>query len=183
MPEKLLAIRRSIVPADHEKLRAYIPTTNHALADLQPKWRKRGTAGVTLLERGEYQRVAEYQRSLLATAKTDALARTINSDIIPRMPTEHRELEVPVTGVGFIGNGSFPGVAFLLESDTLMQERERITQLLEKMSGLKLFLRDFVPHFTIATIDKINAEERVLEVFEEIAPDSIRFQGVVATSN
>lgn len=57
----------------------------------------------------------------------------------------------------------------------MLAERERIDALLEKMGGMNLYLRDITPHVSVASIEAMNAEQRVLDAFEKIGPDSFRF--------
>ena len=179
----LLAVRRPLVLGDHQSLRENIPLTNHELSDLQPKWRKFGKAGLTLLERGEYDLVIQKSSSKLAKVKPDSLATTLNTVIVPKMPTESQALTVDVVGVDFVGKGKFPSIAFLLDAEQLQAERERITNLIDKMDGLNHRWRGFIPPVSVATIDQANADQRVLDVFQRIAPERLTLDPVLAVSD
>jgi hypothetical protein len=85
MKENLLDVRRKLVAGDHKALRDHIPSVNLVLPDLQPKWRKFGMAGISILEKREYQLAKEKRGSNLAIANAESLANVINRAIIPKI--------------------------------------------------------------------------------------------------
>lgn len=179
---RLVSIRRKLVPGQHQELRDHIPRINHKLSDLQPKWRRLGEASVTLLQRGEWDIAVNHQGSDLAKSKPDRIANTLNVSILPMMPTVTEDMEVDVLGVDFMGKGKYPSIALLLDPEILTPERTRITHLIRRINGVYTPFQDYTPHLSIATIDRMNAEPRVLEAFQEVVPPSVKLMGAVATA-
>ena len=177
---KLLTLRRELVTSDHQALRDHIPRVNHELSDIQPKWRRLGEAGITLFERGEFETAIHKPKSRLAQANPYTLATTFNTSIIPRMPTEPAQVNLSVSGIDFMGEGPYRSIAFLLDAEQVMDERERLLDILDKMNGLNLHWRSLKPHVSVATIDQANAEPRVVEAFESINPTELRFKPLIA---
>jgi hypothetical protein len=169
----LLVIRRQLVPSVHQKLRQHIPEMNHAMPELQIKWRRFGEVGVSLVERGEYQQAIEKPDSMLRQATAQRVETTINQKIVPIMPSEGTVIYPTVRGISFLGNGRFVSIAYILEPQPITDERQRFTQLLDKMNGVNSHWGDFIPHVSVATVDKINADQRILDAFQSITPNTL----------
>src|SRR5688500_8081940 len=79
---KLVRVERALSAVDHNSLRENIPAVNKSLPpSASLKWRALGKAGLTLLERGQYEKAQNIPGSLLAGKDPNTVAEAINTEI------------------------------------------------------------------------------------------------------
>jgi hypothetical protein len=175
---ELLSVSRSLNSHDHYVLRKYIPEINHKLPDhLSLKWRKVGETALTLIERGEYERALSKPRGNLKGLQPEEVLAIVEESI-RQMPGATRSLAAKTSGVGFIGQDRYVHVAYLLDEPGLADERNRLTDLIDELNGVNSRWRDFMPHVSIATVDRM--EESLLVHYEAIRPAELSFQPIQA---
>jgi len=170
-PDKLLSATRPLLPLEHDRLRKHIPTINR-LGDLGIKWHRLGETGVTLIERGIYQRALKMSGRLAVVSSAD-IVQEIQTTVVPTLPHGRDRLTIPVTNIDYFGEGPYKSIAYTLESDGLAIERSLITDWLDKRNGVNNDWGEFDPHVSIATIVAANANDDVLEAFWSISPQNI----------
>jgi hypothetical protein len=179
MSSPLLRISRQLLPSEHQALRNHIPEINR-LGDLGIYWRKLGETGVTLVERGQYQRLIEREQSQLARQSVGAVAAQCREGVLPGMPTRNQRLTAPVTAIDFLGEGPMWSIAYILESPMLHAERSHLTEQLNKLNGINTYWEDFEPHITLATIPAGNASDKILDAFDAFAPEKVTLLSATA---
>ncbi|HSX29456.1 MAG TPA: hypothetical protein VLE73_02755 [Candidatus Saccharimonadales bacterium] len=168
----LVSIRRPVINAEQAMLREHIPAVDR-LGHLGIKWRKMGEMGVTLLERGQYQRAAEKSQARLGALAAQDVATELNQSVLPKMPYGNYRFTAEVSNIDFMGQGRYLGIAYILDAPELVEQRDFITLDLDRRNGITAYWGDFEPHATVATIDHAYAKESVLEDFWEFAPETI----------
>lgn len=169
--EPLLTARRNILPIEHQQLRKHMPTINR-LGDLGIKWSTLGIPGVTMLERGIYQRALKAAGRLVGIS-TIEVAKEMNDSLLPRIATARERLSTDVINVDYFGQGRFPSIGYVIRHDALQEERTQLTTWLDQKNGLNNDWGAFDPHISVATIDANNATEAILEAFWDIHPAEI----------
>jgi hypothetical protein len=146
-----------------------MPAVNR-LGDLSIKWHKLGEAGVTIIERGLYQRAANKERGRLGAMATSEVVAKLNTEILPAMPHGNDRLNPSVVDVDFMGEGTYVSIAYIFDCPQLTEQWSYITDQLDRLNGVNSGWGDFEPHLSIATIEAINAEDAILNKFWEFAP-------------
>lgn len=178
MSSELISITRPLLPFDHNKLREHIPRTNR-LGELSIKWRRLGEAGITLLERGEYQKAAEGPYSRL-THISAVLAKASLEETVAAMEGGLERITVPVTNVDYMDSDNSPyvSIAYILDAKQVDHERQLTTNAIDKLSGTKPRWPTFESHVSIATIPRTNADPTILDEFWDFAPLELTFTGI-----
>lgn len=170
-PDSLLTIRRKILPIEHQQLRDHMPIINR-LGDLGIKWHRLGETGVTLIERGIYQR-AQKASGHLATVSAVEVAREINESVIQGIASASKRLVAGVTNVDYFGEGKFLSIAYTLEDDKLLQERSQLIDWLDRRNGINSDWEELDAHVSVATVDANNATNDILDAFWNIRPELV----------
>jgi len=170
MSEKLVTIRRPLALETHSGL--LIAAKAIEYYPEQVKLRSIGKAGLTLLERGQYQQMLDIPGSKLASVAPDAVAESINA-VIPKMPTEGSTFTPIVSRVDFIGERNIIQVALFLNREQLLDESLHIRSLLDRMNSRQSTGRSFIPHVSIASVGQVFADNAMLEQFKSLAPETI----------
>lgn len=177
MSEKLLAVRRQLLPVEHQTLRSHMSAINRECGDVSIKWFHQGKAACTIVERGEYQRASNKELARLSQIGAETvkarLCQAFND--AHQIPTAQERITAGVADVRFLGQGKFLRIALILESDKLMQERAGTTAFIDEQNGTNSYWGEYLPHLSLATIPKIHAEEDVLDAVWGIAPDELTF--------
>lgn len=171
-PNALITAQRKILPIEHQQLRQHMPAINR-LGDLGIKWRRLGETGVTVIERGIYQRAAKKAAGQLALFKTTEILEEINSALIPTIGSASDRLSTEVTTVDYFGEDRFVSIGYVVENGALEREQSQLTIWLDQKNGVNSDWGDFDPHVSIATIDANNATDAILDAFWNIHPASI----------
>ncbi len=167
----LLRVDRSLLASEHQQLRQHIPKTNR-LGDLSIKWRRLGEAGLTFVDRGEFQTMTTKKMSRLALGNTLEVAQKLNQGLFAQPPHADRVI-APVVNVDFFGEGPYRSIAYVLESEQLVDERSRIITELDRQNGVNGGWREFEPHVTLATIPSANMSDHILDAFWSFAPEEL----------
>jgi len=179
MSEKLITVKRSLLQIEHQRLRAHIPETNR-LGDLSIKWHRFGEAALTYIERGQYQRAAQKQYGKLQTNDIATIENKLNHEVLPAMPHGNDRITAPVVDVKFMGYGRYSSIAYMLDSDALIEQWRHLTSSLDSLNGVNSEWDDFEPHVSIATIESINESVEVLDTFYNFSPENFTLLKAVA---
>jgi hypothetical protein len=90
-------------------------------------------------------------------------------------------LVAPLKDVAFMGNGQFLSIAYILDAEQPVKERNRLTEYVDELSATTGVWSEFEPHVSVATIPDAYAEDRILDAFWEIAPRDLTFLAANAT--
>jgi hypothetical protein len=170
----LININRQLLPAEQQQLRTYMSEINR-MGDLGIKWRRLGEASVTLIERGEYQRMTEMSGAVLSQNNAANVAQILDKAIKSKLAGQGDRLtpKPKIYDVKFLGSNRFLSIAYMLDSEKLEQERQEITTTLDRLNRVNGYWREYEPHVTIATIERLSASDDVLQAFYDISPDDI----------
>jgi hypothetical protein len=177
----LLAVRRPLAPVDHQQLRNHLREVNHRLSDISMIWRPMGQAALFLISPSEYLRVISQKKGQLYERDPSALVDDINARV-PGLPTEGEKYMASVRKVDFHGRGRILHVACFLYPDELGAEQDRMRTIIDKANGSTGYWGDepFEPYVSLATIEAVHAETRVLDLFDEFVPDELNLNRVQA---
>jgi hypothetical protein len=170
---RLVAVRRQLLPLDHQQLRSHIQEVNTGLPDISVKWRRLGEAGITLLEPREYVHQTQMERSRLYAKRPGDVAELLNAEL--RKGTTGERKTAPVRGVDFFGSSRFLSIAYVLEPGSFEEECARVRQLVNRYNGVNGSWEEFAAHATVATIERVHAEQVVLDAFASFQPEELRF--------
>ena len=178
----LIAVRRPLLEVEHQALRGHEPDINRDLSELSIKWKKLGMTGLTLLEWNEYDDVLGKEQGRLQHKDPAGVTQEMNQTL-SRLPTEGQRLTVKTYGVDFVGRGRFLSIAYLvqgIDGDEPFEERDRVTGVVDRMNGVTGQWGEFDPCVPIATIDKVQANDRVLDAFDQFRPETMTLLPAVA---
>lgn len=145
---------------------------NHGLPDVTLQWRRLGEAGIMLVQSGEYTALTQVPRSRLRNRPARQVAKELNDTFL----NDYTRTEVPLNAVKFLGNatGSYVYVGFSVDPATLTNESDAIKAKLDTMNRAPGDWRfDFQPFISLATLNRLAADEHVLNAFQTIMPDSV----------
>ena len=178
----LLDIRRPLLPLDHRLLRDHVPEVNHRLRDISMIWRPLGQAALFLILPGEYLRVVSQKNAQLYKRNPAELVNRINARIAS-LPTEAAQCVANVRKVDFRGSGRILDVACYLYPDGLEDEQKRMRGMVDEANGVNGYWGDepFNPYISLATIEAVHADNRVLDLFDGFVPDELMLNKVKAS--
>ncbi len=159
------------MPQEHLGLRGHMGKINQ-LGDFGIKWRRQHEAGLALVDAGEFGWAIRKEAARLATANTVQLAWDLNGSLLAK-PDYNERVTSPVTNVDFVGHGRFRGIAYILESGQLEDERRKATTHIDALNGVNSNWRPFEPHVVLATVAEGNMDEAILNAFWDFAPPEV----------
>ncbi|MDN5275376.1 MAG: hypothetical protein JWN33_25 [Candidatus Saccharibacteria bacterium] len=165
-------VDRPLLPLEHQQLREHMPETNR-LGDLSIKWRRLGEAAVTLVQRAEYDKLTAMERSVLRSENPESVAARLKADVLPTLSLGSERLSAKIYDIEFFGSSRFLSIAYMLDSPELEDERDAVTAALDRMNGVNARWREYRPHLTVATVERVNASKAVLDAFYRFAPKEI----------
>ena len=138
--------------------------------------REESVLSISLVERGETQRVRELSDKLgKVSVKT-----LINKALEPQLEGAGQTLTLPITGVAYMGKRTFwKNLCIVLGDEQDQLKRERETYLERLHPGHKW--KDLNPHLTIAGVSATSAIDDILEYTAQHLPESLSFMPVEAT--
>ncbi len=180
-PNLLVSAQRQLLPFEHVELRRHIDTINK-LGDLGIKWRQFGEAGITYVERGVYGR-AQKATGRLATVGAVNIAKELGETVIPAMPGAAERITARISDIFFYGDGPFSSIAYTLDNPKLLEEQARLTAWLDHRNGVNSEWGEFDPHFSVATVNRRNETDEILDAFWNISPETATFMPLIAKAS
>lgn len=174
-----LFISRTFLPSEHRGVREHMRAFNLSMQDVTLQWRHLGEAGVMLVQSGEYQSLTQVPRSKLARQRPAQVAKTLNEGVLQ----DSERISVPLSAAAFLGNktGQYVHIGFSIDPAELTEERDVITAALDTLNRAPGDWRhEFSPYISIATLNRNEADERVLQAFASIMPEAVTLYGARA---
>lgn len=172
--ENSLAVRRQLLPEQHEALLGRVPLVKEWCGDLRMKWFDPGTVACALIGRGEYKDVLTRPGGVLWQRDVSVVAQSICSKLT-EMPTGSDTLEATVSNIDFTGGGRYLRIAYMLDSSDLMVENQELRDYLDAENQSGNSWQPFIPMISVATIKRQEATDDVLEAVWQIAQPSFTF--------
>jgi 2'-5' RNA ligase len=175
-----LSVKRRLNSHEHQAIRSHMREFNHIIPDyVSLKWRKLGEVAVTLLGPGEFEHLTTLRNSGLKDLPIEDTLAVI-SEGIKQMRSGTNALTVKTKWVEVMGRGNFPNIAYILEAPEIEKERQHLTELLDSINGVNSRWRDYVPHVSLASVNRDDADQ-VTKIIEDIMPEELHFQPAEAT--
>jgi hypothetical protein len=143
------------------------------------KWRPLGKAGLTLMERGEFASACNYPGSVLAAEPIDEIELRAKLAFASGK-TQRRIQSAQTASTQYIGNAPFGylNISYFLDPESFLDNRSDVIDFINKEAGTAILWRNFIPHVTLATVDRESATEGLLDRFDKFRPDLLHFLGV-----
>lgn len=138
-------------------------------------FRKVGSLGLQYITVGEHGNALNRTGSSLGQLDSEEVAEIIRHGI-NETSSASDQIEVPVLDIAFLGKREPVHIVVRLGSAKVRAERQKLTQILDQVSGINIGWRGFQPHIKLGTSERLT--DSVLEPFKELMPSVVKLEPI-----